>query len=388
MSPSERWPALLMQLDASSWQRAVDLAQALGVSERTVYRDVQELVEAGVPLQGVPGKGYRLPATYLLDPITLTADEAVMLILGSAYAAQNFDGRYRAAARAGQMKLRDHLPPEAQERAFSLQGSVQMVPPSAFGNPAEESLLRHIRRALLEERTVRLRRKASSPKIERFRPYGLVRQHAHWRVVGLRESSLPEVDPADDSAPPNGMEDDAARGSAFGPIWQDAASTHRSGSGEVDADPERFPPAGASAAKSSQPEGRVASIRLDEIDHIELTNDCFERPSGYSTPAGAADMPRDRMVRVVFSAEVTPLVQVGSSMQVETSETTGDGRLLLTLRVMHELEVMPWLLSWGSHVEVLHPQALSRRLAHEARAVAEQYAQLPALLDTEDATLR
>lgn len=407
MRPSERWPALLMQLDATTWQRAVDLAQSLGVSERTVYRDVQELVEAGVPLQGVPGKGYRLPDSYLLDPITLTADEAVMLILGSAYAAQNFGGRYRAAARAGQMKLRNHLPPDAQERAFSLQGSVQMVPPSAFGNPAEESLLRHVRRALLEERTVRLRRRASSPQIERFRPYGLVRQNAHWRVVGLREASTSEASSSEASSSEAAPTDhnaatdrhDATGGRAAGgraaggtapstpgPIWQGAASGDRPGSREGESEPLASPE--ASSTTPSRPPGRVASIRLDDIDHIELTDERFERPSGYSTPSGAADMPRDRTVRVVFSAEVTPLVQVASSMQVETSETTSDGRLLLTLRVIHELEVMPWLLSWGSHVEVLHPQALSRRLAHEARAMAEQYAQLPALLDTEDSASR
>lgn len=310
-----------MQLDASSWQRAADLAQRLGVSERTVYRDMHDLVEAGVPLQGVPGKGYRLPDAYLLDPVTLTSDEAVMLVLGSAYAAQNFDDRYRAAARSARRKLRERMPAEAEERAFSLQGSVQLVPPSVFGNPAEETLLRTIRRALLEERAVRLRRKEpGAGAAASLRPYGLVRHNATWRIVGLI------TDPAD------------------GPR-------------------------------------RVASIRLDDVAHLQLTDATFERPSGYRTPSGTDEMPRDRTVRVVFSAEAAPLVQAGPSMQIEDTSRTPDGRLVLTLRVFHELEVMPWLLSWGSHVRVLAPQALSQRLATEARAVARQYHQLPALLD-------
>lgn len=388
MTPSERWPALLLQLDDSSWQRAVDLAHALGVSERTVYRDVQDLIEAGVPLQGVPGKGYRLPSTYLLDPVTLTTDEAVMLVLGSAYAAQNFDRRYRAAARSAQRKLRMQMPPDAQERAFSLQGSIQLVPPSVFGNPAEETLLRRMRLALLEERAVKIRRR-SAPEdegAEWFRPYGLVRQNANWRVVGLSLGPQPpQSDPSADTA--------SAGQDALGPIWSgeisetktEATTAEAANESAASLDPnaeEPDPSTEVPMVKSST--RRVASIRLMDIENMEVTGETFERPPGYRTPSGTDQMPRDRTVRVVFSVEATPMVQVGPSMHVETSEVTPSGRLHMTLRVFHELEVMPWLLSWGQHVEVLEPRALSQRIAAEARSTARLYQQLPALLDKDE----
>ena len=398
MTPSERWPALLLQLDDSSWQRAVDLAHALGVSERTVYRDVQDLIEAGVPLQGVPGKGYRLPSTYLLAPVTLTTDEAVMLVLGSAYAAQNFDGRYRAAARSAQRKLRMQMPPDAQERAFSLQGSIQLVPPSVFGNPTEETLLRRMRLALLEERTVKIRRR-SAPEdegAEWFRPYGLVRQNANWRVVGLSLGPQPpHSDPSADTA--------SAGQEALGPIWSgeisetkteattaeattaEATTAEATHEGAASPGPNaEEPDPSAEDAKVKSSTRRVASIRLTDIENMEVTGETFERPSGYRTPSGTDQMPRDRTVRVVFSVEATPMVQVGPSMHVETSDVTPSGRLHMTLRVFHELEVMPWLLSWGQHVEVLEPRALSQRIAAEARSTARLYQQLPALLDKDE----
>ncbi len=376
MTPSERWPALLLQLDDSSWQRAVDLAQALGVSERTVYRDVQEMIEAGVPLQGVPGKGYRLPSTYLLDPVTLTTDEAVMLVLGSAYAAQNFDGRYRAAARSAQRRLRMQMPPDAQERAFSLQGSIQLVPPSVFGNPAEETLLRRMRLALLEERTVKIRRR-SAPEdegAEWFCPYGLVRQNANWRVVGRSLGPQP-AHPNSDADATSSVHD------ALGPIWSKERTEAEKAAvtGEAKrSDPDVEEPTPRPSAR------RVASIRLMDIENMEVTRETFERPSGYQTPSGTDQMPRDRTVRVVFSAEATPMVQIGPSMHVETSEVMPSGRLHMTLRVFHELEVMPWLLSWGQHVEVLEPRGLSQRIAAEARSTARLYQQLPALLDEDE----
>jgi predicted DNA-binding transcriptional regulator YafY len=318
MTPAERWPAILLQLEPDTWKRAEDLAEALGVSERTVYRDVQAMVEAGVPLQGVPGKGYRVPEDYLLAPVTLTTDEAVMLILGSAYAAQNFDGRYRAAARSAQRKLDAVLPSEARERAFALQGSVHLVPPSAFGTPTEDGQLQRVRQALVEERSITAT--VESPNgthTERtLNPYGLLRKGTSWHVVG-----------------------------------------------------------------HDHDRSRVAHLRLQDVEEVSLTDQTFDRPDSYRSPPDGPDTVPTKKVRVLFAAEVTPSVQVAPSLHVADREYTSDGRLLLTLTVDHELEVLPWLLSWGQHVRVLEPRALRRRLATEARRTADQYRDVPTLLD-------
>jgi predicted DNA-binding transcriptional regulator YafY len=318
MTPSERWPAILLQLDADTWKRAEDLARALGVSERTVYRDVQAMVEAGVPLQGVPGKGYRVPEDYLLAPVTLTTDEAVMLVLGSAYAAQNFDGRYRAAARSAQRKLDGVLPSEARERAFALQGSVHLVPPSAFGTPTEDGRLQRVRQALVEERTLEatVQVPGGAEAVRALDPYGLVQKDTSWFVVGYAHDR-----------------------------------------------------------------DRVAHLRLQDVEALALTDRTFQRPESYRTPPDGPDTSPSQTVRVVFASEVTPSVQVAPSLQVVDRTYTNDGRLVLTLRVDHQLEVLPWLLSWGRHVRVLEPRALRTRLATEARAVADQYRDPPTLLD-------
>lgn len=317
MTPSERWPAILLQLDADTWKRAADLARALGVSERTVYRDVQAMVEAGVPLQGVPGKGYRVPEDYLLEPITLTRDEAIMLVLGSAYAARNFRDRYRAAARSAQRKLDAVLPDEARERAFSLQGSVHLVPPSAFGTVAEEGKLERIRQALVEERAIQVTvADAVDEGLERLDPYGLVRTGAAWYIVGYK----PQLE-------------------------------------------------------------RVTHVRLQDIEELELTDQTFHRPDSYNAPPEGPERTPVRRVRVLFSAQVTPSVQVAPSLHVADRAYLSDGRLLLTLKVDHELEVLPWLLSWGRHVQVLEPRVLRKRLANEARTIVDHYSEPPTLLD-------
>lgn len=56
------------------------LAERLGVSERTVYRDIRDLSLSGVPVEGEAGSGYRLLAGYDLPPLMLTTKESEELI--------------------------------------------------------------------------------------------------------------------------------------------------------------------------------------------------------------------------------------------------------------------------------------------------------------------
>src|SRR5262245_23784743 len=93
---------------------AAELAERLDVSERTVQRDAQELVAAGVPIVSVrgPAGGYRLDHGYRTKLTGLDAAEAEALFVGPA--AELGLGRELAAAR---LKLIASLPADLQERA-------------------------------------------------------------------------------------------------------------------------------------------------------------------------------------------------------------------------------------------------------------------------------
>jgi predicted DNA-binding transcriptional regulator YafY len=63
--------------------RASDLAERLEVSERTIYRDIRDLMAGGVPIDGEAGVGYLLRDGYDLPPLMFTEQEIEALVLGA-----------------------------------------------------------------------------------------------------------------------------------------------------------------------------------------------------------------------------------------------------------------------------------------------------------------
>ncbi len=59
------------------------LSEVLEVSERTIYRDVQDLMTSGVPIEGEAGIGYVIRRGYDLPPLMFTRDEITALTLGA-----------------------------------------------------------------------------------------------------------------------------------------------------------------------------------------------------------------------------------------------------------------------------------------------------------------
>src|SRR5437763_13912110 len=77
--------AIVHLLRSRQWVSSTSLAHRFGVSQRTIYRDIEELIAAGIPIEAVAGRegGYRLNSESPVDPLILDADDALRLyVLG------------------------------------------------------------------------------------------------------------------------------------------------------------------------------------------------------------------------------------------------------------------------------------------------------------------
>jgi predicted DNA-binding transcriptional regulator YafY len=90
--------------------KANELARALEVSLRTVYRDVQDLVASGVPIEGEAGVGYCLPRGFDLPPLMFDADEIGALVLGARMVQAWGDKSLAARAKSVLSKVETVLP--------------------------------------------------------------------------------------------------------------------------------------------------------------------------------------------------------------------------------------------------------------------------------------
>ncbi len=86
------------------------LADELGVSKRTVYRDVRDLERSGVPVRGEAGVGYRLETTFELPPVTFTAAEIEALVLGARMVEAFGDEAAKQDARAAMTRIQSVVP--------------------------------------------------------------------------------------------------------------------------------------------------------------------------------------------------------------------------------------------------------------------------------------
>jgi predicted DNA-binding transcriptional regulator YafY len=129
------------------------LAEHLGVSLRSVYRDIADLVASGVPIEGEAGVGYRMRGGYSVPPLMFTPEELQALVFGARLVQSCADEGLHEAADALLAKVDAVLP---QRLRPSLEGIGLLVPDFRVSAEVKRAL-RTLRRAVSERRRVEFR---------------------------------------------------------------------------------------------------------------------------------------------------------------------------------------------------------------------------------------
>ncbi|MFI5527626.1 helix-turn-helix transcriptional regulator [Kitasatospora sp. NPDC051853] len=191
---ASRLVTLLLLLQNRGRMTARQLADELEVSVRTVYRDVEALNAAGIPLYGAAGHagGYRLVDGYRTRLTGLTADEAQAAFLAALPGAAAELGLGRALASA-ELKLRAALPAELHEYAERIQERFLLDAPGWYGGTDDTPHLVAVAAAVWARQAVllRYRRWRAPEEIERrVEPYGLVLKAGRWYLVAGGPSGI------------------------------------------------------------------------------------------------------------------------------------------------------------------------------------------------------
>jgi proteasome accessory factor B len=293
------------------------IAGFVGMSRRTVYRDLQALeTEIDIPLWSEGGKWGIVPGAFL-PPLRLTLDEAVAFFFAARLTAQ-FADRYDPDTGAAFQKLAEILPPVVAQH---LERTIDVL----ASRPADERQTRNLRllaRAWAERRVVELTYDVATyspgrpPRRARVHPY-LLEASATTRalyLIGFDES-------------------------------RDA----------------------------------IRTFKLQRILEMSLTPDVFEAPDprlvqeSLSPAWGVIADQEEVEVVLRFDPEIAGRVTETTWHPTERVSREPDGSVVWRCRVSGTLEIRRWILQWGSQVLVLEPAELRDQMAETYREAAARY---------------
>jgi len=131
------------------------LAGEIGVSIRTLYRDIASLQAQGAAIEGEAGVGYVMKPGFLLPPLMFQSDEIEALVLGMRWVADRGDWRLADSALSALAKIAAVLPPELRqelEASALLVGSGRRIPEDSIAPDLLRTAIRGERKLQLAYR--------------------------------------------------------------------------------------------------------------------------------------------------------------------------------------------------------------------------------------------
>ncbi len=204
MNRFDRVTALLLLLQTRSVVTARFLSEHFDVTERTIYRDIRTLENAGVPIGSEAGVGYFLEKGYRLPPVSFTVDEAASLLLGEKLLINSLDQNSHGDYTHALNKVRAVLDVSDKDYLSSLDSDIEVLPTGQFfaadaeqaarnENHSSDQWLRESRSVLVRRQVVDISYSAGHTNDltqRHIEPIGLFFYSLHWHLIAwcrLRE---------------------------------------------------------------------------------------------------------------------------------------------------------------------------------------------------------
>lgn len=307
-------------LQSGRGSNAAVLAERLGVTPRTIFRDLEVLREAGVPLSyDEAEQRYRIPVTYLLPATNFTPHEALALVILCHELGDKAGLPFQASAGQAALKLESTLPPRLRTLVREQAGAVRIRLPPSTQLDGHEATYQQLVNAVAARRPVRITYRSFTEWQEiktKLSPYQLLFSRRSWYVVGR-------------------------------------SSLHR----------------------------EVRLFSLLRITSIETLDEMFKPPARFSMDRFLRNawhlIPEpgpDRRVVLRFEKMVAHNVAEVMWHKTQSVQWEPDGRLRFEATVSGLKEIAWWILGYGDQVEVLEPKELRQEICARIGRMAERYA--------------
>lgn len=296
------------------------LADACGVSRRTIFRDLDSLRSAEVPLVfDEERQVYSIPSQFFLAPTQFTPDEALAVVLLCHELGSDARLPFLAEARSAAVKIENTLSPNLRARIRLFADAVQIrLPAVAKDLERSRDVYQRLLESIADSRCVRIGYRSyseNSTLSTKLSPYRMVFHHHSWYVVGR-------------------------------------SSWH----------------------------AEVRTFNLGRIESIETLEETFEEPQKFSIERYFGNAWRiipepgpDREVVVKFRPLVAHNVAEVQWHPTQVTSLNDDGTLIFKVTVSGLREISWWILGYGDQAEILEPEELRSIVASHVRGMYQTY---------------
>ena len=209
MNRFDRVTSILLLLQTRSVVTAQFLADHFNVSERTIYRDIRTLENAGVPIGAEAGVGYFIEKGYRLPPVSFTLDEAASILLGEKLLVSSLDANSLQDFKQALNKIRAVIDNSDKDYLSAFDADIEVRPTGSHfpideisqhnqnhsvteithqksDQPNDDSWLRECRSALIHRKVIEISYAALSNQQQTTRyiePIGLFYYSWHWHLI-------------------------------------------------------------------------------------------------------------------------------------------------------------------------------------------------------------
>jgi predicted DNA-binding transcriptional regulator YafY len=182
----DRITSILIQLQSKKLVTAREIADRFEVSNRTIYRDIQTLRLAGVPIGEEDGKGYFLVDGYRLPPVMFTPEEAKGLVIIQKMLNYHTEDSLRKNFDSALLKIKAVLTSTEKDKLEYLSSRIGFHQPWAPRSSHLESIQHSITEHKKMEIIYHSKRKDETTK-RNICPYAIYFTGAVWTTIGFCE---------------------------------------------------------------------------------------------------------------------------------------------------------------------------------------------------------
>lgn len=184
----DRLVSILIQLQSRKVIRAQDLADRFEVSLRTIYRDVQSLCAAGVPIWSEPGYGYSIMEGYRLPPVMFTREEAGSFVAAEKLMERFTDPSLMKRFQSAVYKVKSVLRSSEKDMMEVLENQIHTRGTKPHFNQAVPNSMELLLKSITDKKQLQLQYQSlnSSGPLERvIEPTGIFHELGFWYILAF-----------------------------------------------------------------------------------------------------------------------------------------------------------------------------------------------------------